>query len=532
MIAVVFDRHGGPDVMGLREMPDPEPGHGQVRVRVAGCGVNHLDLWVREGMPGVAPLPHIAGSEVSGTIDRLGPGVTRLREGQGVLVIPGRGCGTVRVLPCRPRDDLPFDSGSWATVGRGDTPSSSWSRRGTACRSTLTPVARGVGGGPARLPDRLAHALRPRGTPPRPGRPDRSGGLGGRDGRDPGRQAGRGPRRGHGGEGPPSAIGSPRWGSTWPSTAAPTTSGNASRSGRGGGASTWSSPTSAATRSPSRWPASARGGRLVTCGATAGPRVELDLRFVFTRELTLSGAYLGTRSDLDAVVRLVSQGQADPGGRSRLSPRRIPGGPPADGRPRPLRQARPDPLSSCVVRGAGDQEAGQVADGRDPPCVLARTTHRVRTYSSTRKTLWQAVQLALTAAWAFLACAWVTPSFARDLGELFGGLGHVVHQLGPRLVRLLLLLRRLLELAGFLGELDELLGALGHDVFCDFLNATAVRTPLVMARFLALTCSMILCSGESSSWAIAKPVASAVTAAIVNPRIVHFRSMILPPGGR
>jgi len=55
MIAVVFDRHGGPDVMGLREMPDPEPGHGQVRVRVAGCGVNHLDLWVREGMPGWPP---------------------------------------------------------------------------------------------------------------------------------------------------------------------------------------------------------------------------------------------------------------------------------------------------------------------------------------------------------------------------------------------------------------------------------------------------------------------------------------------
>ena len=55
-----------------------------------------------------------------------------------------------------------------------------------------------------------------------------------------------------------------------------------------------------------------RGGRLVTCGATAGPRVELDLRFVFSRELTLSGAYLGTRSDLDAVVRLISRGRLTP----------------------------------------------------------------------------------------------------------------------------------------------------------------------------------------------------------------------------
>ena len=101
MIAVVFDRHGGPDVMEFREVPDPEPGPGQVRVRVAGCGVNHLDLWVREGMPGVAPLPHIAGSEVSGTIDRLGPGVSRLREGQGVIVLPGRQVGDDLAQPIR-----------------------------------------------------------------------------------------------------------------------------------------------------------------------------------------------------------------------------------------------------------------------------------------------------------------------------------------------------------------------------------------------------------------------------------------------
>src|SRR5262249_51832920 len=53
----------------------------------------------------------------------------------------------------------------------------------------------------------------------------------------------------------------------------------------------------------------ARGGRLVTCGATAGPVVEIDLRFFFTRELTLSGAYLRTPADLDAVGKLVGEGR-------------------------------------------------------------------------------------------------------------------------------------------------------------------------------------------------------------------------------
>jgi NADPH:quinone reductase-like Zn-dependent oxidoreductase len=56
----------------------------------------------------------------------------------------------------------------------------------------------------------------------------------------------------------------------------------------------------------------ARGGTLVTCGATAGPKIELDLRFLFTREWKIFGAYLGTRADLDAVIRLVERGRLRP----------------------------------------------------------------------------------------------------------------------------------------------------------------------------------------------------------------------------
>jgi NADPH:quinone reductase-like Zn-dependent oxidoreductase len=56
----------------------------------------------------------------------------------------------------------------------------------------------------------------------------------------------------------------------------------------------------------------ARGGRLVTCGATTGPLVELDLRFLFMRELSISGCYLGSRTELDRVLKLVEEGQLRP----------------------------------------------------------------------------------------------------------------------------------------------------------------------------------------------------------------------------
>jgi NADPH:quinone reductase-like Zn-dependent oxidoreductase len=110
MRAASFDHHGGPEVLAIRDWADPEPGPGQVRVRVAGCGVNHLDIFVRQGIPGVGPFPHIPGSEVSGTIDRLGAGVEpgRIEVGTAVVVAPGRGCGRCR--DCRRgRDNLCAD---------------------------------------------------------------------------------------------------------------------------------------------------------------------------------------------------------------------------------------------------------------------------------------------------------------------------------------------------------------------------------------------------------------------------------------
>lgn len=97
MKAVVFHEHGGPDKLQYEEIEEPSPQAHEVKVRVWACGVNHLDIWVREGLRGPnIPMPHILGSEVTGEIAGLGTGVKNLQPGQRVLVAPGLSCRRCR----------------------------------------------------------------------------------------------------------------------------------------------------------------------------------------------------------------------------------------------------------------------------------------------------------------------------------------------------------------------------------------------------------------------------------------------------
>jgi NADPH:quinone reductase-like Zn-dependent oxidoreductase len=94
MRAVRFHQHGGPEVLVYEQAPDPVPGPGQVLVRVRACAMNHLDIHVRRGIPGMKlPLPHILGSDVAGEVAATGPGVTSCRPGEAVVVNPGVSCG-------------------------------------------------------------------------------------------------------------------------------------------------------------------------------------------------------------------------------------------------------------------------------------------------------------------------------------------------------------------------------------------------------------------------------------------------------
>ena len=94
MKAVVIGQHGGTDVLRIEERPTPEPSAAGVRVAIHAAGINHLDLWVRKGVEGHHfPLPMIPGSDGAGVVDAVGPEVTSVAVGDRVAIAPGYSCG-------------------------------------------------------------------------------------------------------------------------------------------------------------------------------------------------------------------------------------------------------------------------------------------------------------------------------------------------------------------------------------------------------------------------------------------------------
>jgi NADPH:quinone reductase-like Zn-dependent oxidoreductase len=90
MKAVYFDEHGELDVIKYGDVPDAKPGPGEVLVRVRACALNFLDIWVRRGWPGLKlEMPHWCGADVAGEIVELGENVTDWQVGQRVVVDPG-----------------------------------------------------------------------------------------------------------------------------------------------------------------------------------------------------------------------------------------------------------------------------------------------------------------------------------------------------------------------------------------------------------------------------------------------------------
>ncbi len=90
MKAVFFEKHGGPEVLKYGPFQDPVPGFNDVLVGIQACALNHLDIWVRQGIPDVSPIPHIPGSDISGVVLDTGKGAKRFKKGQSVVVSPGQ----------------------------------------------------------------------------------------------------------------------------------------------------------------------------------------------------------------------------------------------------------------------------------------------------------------------------------------------------------------------------------------------------------------------------------------------------------
>lgn len=94
MKAVRFHTHGGPEVLQYEDVPDPKPNGDEALVRVRACALNHLDLWARNGLPKVTiPMPHISGSDIAGVVEWVPEEEEGFMKGDEVIVNPGQGCG-------------------------------------------------------------------------------------------------------------------------------------------------------------------------------------------------------------------------------------------------------------------------------------------------------------------------------------------------------------------------------------------------------------------------------------------------------
>jgi NADPH:quinone reductase-like Zn-dependent oxidoreductase len=94
MKAVYYERHGGPEVLQVGEMEEPVVGPGEVKVDVHAASLNHIDLFVRRGLPGITiPLPHIPGCDAAGVVAEVGDGVEKVAVGDRVLMNPSISCG-------------------------------------------------------------------------------------------------------------------------------------------------------------------------------------------------------------------------------------------------------------------------------------------------------------------------------------------------------------------------------------------------------------------------------------------------------
>jgi len=294
MTATLIREHGGPERLLVETVERPHPGAGEALVRVAACALNHLDIFVRRGTPGIAvQLPHTAGGDIAGWIAELGPGVTGPRVGAPVLVDPAVPAGTIGENTAGglaeyvlvPADNLIELEDSDRLSEMAALPIA----YGTARRMLVTRAAL-----------RAGETLVVVGA---------SGGVGvacvqlGKHGgarviacTSSGTKAGR--LRGLGADECVVAPGGDYSARVWQLT------------GRRGadvvvdysGADTW--PQSVRCVRPH--------GRLVTCGATSGHDAVTDLRYVWVREIDIRGSDGWTRDDLLRLQELVRSGELRP----------------------------------------------------------------------------------------------------------------------------------------------------------------------------------------------------------------------------
>jgi NADPH:quinone reductase-like Zn-dependent oxidoreductase len=305
MRAVAFAEPGGADKLQLMDLPKPTPDDGEVVVQVKACALNHLDVWVRQGLPTKIPMPHIGGCETAGVVAELGRGVQGLSAGQRVLISPGQGCNTcdwcaqgidsccdqyrihgyqtqggfAEFTKARACDLIPISEAwsfaEWAAVPL--TFVTAWNMLHTKARIqandqvVIFGASSGVGVAGIQMA-RLAgaHVFAVAGSDDKLRRAEELGAdvLLNYNTQDIAKEV------------------------------------KARTGGRGAdivfehvGAAVWQQATRCLGKN----------GRIVTCGATTGPKVEIDLRFFFTQQHAVLGAYMGGRHELNQCLRLIER---------------------------------------------------------------------------------------------------------------------------------------------------------------------------------------------------------------------------------
>jgi len=309
MRGVRVSEHGGLEKLVVTELPDPVLGPSEVAVAVHVAALNHLDVWVRRGVPGHEfPLPLVPASDGAGTIAAVGPGVTDVEIGQRVLCCPGVSCGHCRECLagrdqcCReyailgeardgclaecvvvPRnailaipDDMSFETAAafplsfltaWTMLIR---------RARLAPGETILVQAALSGVGSAAVQIAKLVGARVLATAGSPAKRERALALGAEACFDYSDVVA-GVKQATGGRGVEVVA------------------------DHVGAASFASSMRSLA-----------RSGRYVTCGATTGPKVELMLNHVFFKNLSILGSTMGSRGDLPTLLDLVARGRLEP----------------------------------------------------------------------------------------------------------------------------------------------------------------------------------------------------------------------------
>jgi alcohol dehydrogenase len=296
MKATVIREHGGPEQLLFEPVPRPVPAADEVLVRVGACSLNHLDVFVRRGMPGVTtPLPHTTGGDIAGWVEEVGSDVEGVDPGTAVLVDPAveegalgenRAGGLAEFVSVPAENLIPLRGDDLARIVRVATLPIAY---GTAQRmlfdraqlqSGETVVILGASGGVGVACIDLARRAGARviAVTSSDAKGERLSALGAHDvvvARD--------------GE-----FGATVWQATGKQGADVVVDYS--------GHVTW----------PQSIRCTKRHGRLVTCGATSGHDAVTDLRYVWVRELDIRGSDGWTRDGLLELVRLVEDGELDP----------------------------------------------------------------------------------------------------------------------------------------------------------------------------------------------------------------------------